>query len=147
MNPEAKKNVRVSRRFHTSAEKVFDAWLNPQIACNFLFATSTGEMLRTEIDARVGGAFLLVDRRDGIDVEHIGEYFELDRPRRIAFSFRVPHYSAESRRVTVEIAALENGCELTLIHEGVLPEFEVSTKAGWTALLDALDTALKSFEI
>ncbi len=104
-------------------------------------------MLRTEIDARVGGAFLLVDRRDGIDVEHIGEYFELDRPRRIAFSFRVPHYSAESSRVTVEIAALENGCELTLIHEGVLPEFEVSTKAGWTALLDALDTALKSFEI
>jgi uncharacterized protein YndB with AHSA1/START domain len=147
LNSEAKKTVRVSRSFHASAAQVFDAWLNPQIACNFLFATPTGEMVRTEIDARVGGSFLLVDRREGLDVEHIGEYLELDRPRRIVFSFRVPHYSAESSRVTVEFEALENGCDLTLSHQGVLPKYEASTQAGWTMILDALDAALKSFEI
>lgn len=143
MNSEIKATVRVRRRFQAAAELVFDAWLSPQTACKFLFATPTGQMVRTEIDARVGGTFLLVDRRDGVDVEHIGEYLEIDRPRRLAFVFRVPYYSQESSRVTLDFAPLELGCELVLLHEGVLPEYEASTEAGWKMILDALDAALQ----
>src|SRR5262245_12202825 len=96
--------VRVRRRFSQSAERVFDAWLNPRLASRFLFATETGTMVRTEIDPRVGGRFTFVDRRDGQDVEHVGEYLEIDRPRRLVFSFGVPQFSAEMTRVTIEIA-------------------------------------------
>lgn len=146
MNSETRATVCARRPFQVAPERVFDAWLNPQTACQFLFATPTGEMVRTEMDARVGGAFLLVDRRDGVDVEHVGEYLEIDRPRRLSFVFRVPYYSQESSRVTLDFAPLEQGCELVLTHEGVLPEYEASTEAGWKMILEALDTALKSRE-
>lgn len=143
MNSESKATVRVSRRFQAAPELVFDAWLRPQTACQFLFATPTGEMVRTEMDARVGGTFRLVDRRDGVDVEHIGEYLEIDRPRRLSFVFRVPYYSQESSRVTLDFAPLEQGSELVLNHEGVLPEYKASTEAGWKMILDALADALQ----
>ena len=135
-------SVQVRRRFDASAERVFDAWLDTKRAARFLFATPTGVMVRSEIDARVGGRFCFVDRRDGVDVEHVGTYLEIDRPRRLVFEFGVPQYSAEFTRVSIDIVAIGAGCELTLTHQGVLPEFVDRTRQGWTGILDGLAAAL-----
>jgi len=138
MSTEQKGTVRVTKRFTASAERVFDAWFDTSKICKWLFATKTGEVVRVEIDARVGGAYRIVDRRDGEDVEHTGEYLEIDRPRRLVFTFRVPKYSQETARVIVEIVPLGSGCELTLTNECVLPEYVTSTEVGWNMILDAL---------
>ncbi len=143
MNPQPQKAiVQVTRRFSASAERVFDAWLDPNTVGKWLFATPTGKMSKVKIDARVGGSCLIVEQRDGTDVEHIGEYLEIDRPRRLVFTLKVPKYSVESTKVTVEIRALESGCELTLIHEGVLPDYIASTTSGWNMILDQLAATL-----
>jgi uncharacterized protein YndB with AHSA1/START domain len=134
--------VRVSRGFTASAERVFDAWLDPVKAGRFLFATATGEMVRAEVDPRVGGRFVFVDRRDGQDVEHVGEYLEIDRPRRLVFTFAVPQYSPEWTRVTIDIVPDETGCLLTLTHDGVLEEYAERTQGGWTTILDGLAKAV-----
>jgi uncharacterized protein YndB with AHSA1/START domain len=139
MTPETRATVRVTRRFDASPERVFDAWLAPQKARKFLFATPSGEMVRAEIDPRVGGSFLFVDRRDGVDVDHTGEYLEIDRPRRLAFTFSVPLYSAEITHVFIEIVPLDGGCELTLTHTGVLADWESRTRAGWGSILEQLN--------
>ncbi|HXP78222.1 MAG TPA: SRPBCC family protein [Stellaceae bacterium] len=142
MSTESRVTVRATHRFRQSPERVFDAWLDPAKAGKFLFATSAGRMVRAEIDARVGGAFILVDRRDGEDIEHIGEYLEIDRPRRLAFTFAVPKFSAERTRVTIEVASSRTGCVLALTHEGVLPEYASRTKSGWKKTLEGLAAAL-----
>jgi uncharacterized protein YndB with AHSA1/START domain len=136
--------VRVTHRFRASAERVFDAWLDPAMARRFLFATPTGRVVRADIDARVGGSFVLTDRRDGDDVEHTGEYLEIDRPRRLAFTFRVPKYSEAADRVEIDIVALESGCELTLTHT-LAPEaaeWADGAAEGWTGILRGLAVAL-----
>ena len=130
--------VRVTRRFKSSAERVFDAWLDPTRTGKWLFATPTGEMVRVEIDARVGGLFCFVDRRDGQDVKHRGEYLEIDRPRRLAFSFYVDNDRAHATNVTIDIVALATGCELTLTHERVPEEYAERTRGGWTGILEGL---------
>jgi len=133
------KTVRVTRRFDASPERVFDAWLDPAKARRFLFATPDGEMVKAEIDARVGGKFTFTDRRpEHGEIEHVGEYLEIDRPRRLVFSFAVPAYEPTFTKVAIDIAPAGAGCELTLTHEGVLPDYQAQTQQGWGMILDGL---------
>jgi uncharacterized protein YndB with AHSA1/START domain len=141
MSTETHVQVRVSRRCGASPERVFDAWFDPENAGKWLFATPTGQMVRVEIDARVGGGYVFVDRRDGEDVEHVGEYLEIDRPRRLVFTLSVPKYSQEVDRVAIDIVPLETGCELTLTHE-VAAEWAEGAVEGWTGILDGLAATL-----
>lgn len=145
MSTEPRATVRVTHRFTASPERVFDAWLDPEKARRWLFATATGQMVRAETDPRVGGTFCFVDRRDGKDIEHLGEYLELDRPSRLVFALCVPMFSTERTRVTVDIVPLDGGgCELTLTHENVYAEYASRTEGGWGMLLDALDATISA---
>jgi uncharacterized protein YndB with AHSA1/START domain len=143
MSDEENVQVRVSRRFDTPAERVFDAWLDPRTAGKWLFATPHGQMVRVEIDGRIGGYFALVDRRDGDDVEHLGEYVEIDRPHRLVFTFRVPKFSALSTKVALDIVPSGSGCELTVTHEGVLSEYASRAREGWTSILERLAVTMR----
>ncbi len=135
--------VRVTHLYKTAPENVFDAFLDEKRAGKFMFATPTGEMVRAEIDPRVGGRFCFTDRRPGEgDVEHLGSYLEIDRPRRLVFEFTVPKYSQERSVVALDFAAEGSGCELTLTHEGVLEAWAEQTNGGWTMILANLETAL-----
>ncbi len=136
--------VRVTRRFSASAERVFDTFLDPEKARRFMFATAAGQMVRAEVDARVGGAYVFTDRRDGEDVEHFGRYLEIDRPRRLVFSFSVDRADPDGDRVAVDIVPLESGCELTLTHE-MNPEWAEwagRTTEGWAGMLEGLGVVL-----
>jgi uncharacterized protein YndB with AHSA1/START domain len=142
MSTEPNVQVRVTHRYSESAERVFDAWLDPATAGRWLFATPTGQMIGVEIDARVGGSFIFVDRREGENIEHTGQYLEIVRPRQLVFSFSVPKYSKLSSTVSIDIAPIGTGCGLTLTHDGVLAEYASRTQEGWGKLLAALATTL-----
>lgn len=138
----SRKDISVSHHFSAPAERVFDAWLTPQLARQFLFATATGTMVRAEIDAKVGGQFTFVDRRDGDDVLHTGTYLEMSRPTRLKFTFAVPKYSEEFTEVTIDIVAAKTGCDLTLTQIGTLPDYEERTINGWTTILQKADQVI-----
>jgi uncharacterized protein (TIGR02246 family) len=140
--------ARVTRRFTASAERVFDAFLDPSKAGRFMFATPTGQMVRVAIDPRVGGNFIFVDRRDGEDVEHSGKYVEIERPRRLVFTLTVPKYSKNVDRVTIDITPLASGCELTLVHEmgAEFAEMRPRTESGWAGILEGLEATLDDGE-
>jgi uncharacterized protein YndB with AHSA1/START domain len=140
MNSKSSPVVRVSRRFISPAEDVFDAWLNPLRAMRWLFATRMGRMVRAEIDARVGGRYYMTERRGKEEVEHTGKYLEMDRPRRLVFTLSVPKYSPNTDRVTVEITSAGTGCELTVAQEmkPEFAEFARRTEGGWLQMMEAL---------
>jgi uncharacterized protein YndB with AHSA1/START domain len=138
--PEARTvEIVVMKRYEAPPERVFDAFLDPDLARDFLFATATGTMIRAEIDPRVGGRFTFTERRPDMgDVEHTGEYLEIDRPRRLAFTFGVPQFSPVMTTVAIEIAPRDGGCELTLVNDGVLEEYAEGSTEGWSRILDGL---------
>lgn len=142
MNPQALRSLRITRHFDASAERVFDAWLDPATAGRWLFATDSGEMIDVQLDPRAGGRFSFT-RRDGEDVEHVGQYLEIDRPRRLVFTFAVPKFDPAVTRVTIDITPRAKGCELVLTHEDVLPDWADATQQGWGMILGHLEENLQ----
>ena len=131
----------VTRTIAAPPERVFDAWLTPADASRFLFATPDGEMITCEIDARVGGRALIVERRDGKDVHHRMQFEVIDRPSRLVFLFAAdPAEEGQWTRVSIHIAPVAEGCTLTLTHE-MDPQwaaYEERTRHGWTTILAGL---------
>jgi uncharacterized protein YndB with AHSA1/START domain len=141
---EAPIMVRVTRAFAQPPERVFDAFLSAPTARRFLFATERGVMVRAELVPLVGGVFIFTDRRDGVDVDHCGEYLEIERPHRLVFDFGVPAHSPKRGRVEIEIAAAGSGAALTLTQE-LAPEhaeYADRTRQGWTTILGNLGKVL-----
>jgi two-component system cell cycle response regulator DivK len=137
--------VRVTRRFAAPAETVFDAWLDERTVGDWLFATPDGEMVRIELDARVGGRFEIVERRGGEEVLHTGVYEAVDRPTRLVFTLQLPLYSPNSERVRVEIIPADEGCELRLA-QTVAADAPASPKQiehGWSTIIRALAERLE----
>ena len=136
----------VSRDIAAPPETVFDAWLDPAIAGRFLFATPDGAMLTVEIDARVGGRALIVERRASGDAHHHLLFDAIERPHRLIFRFRAdPAKEGEWTRVTIDVTALGDGTRLTLTHEmdPAWAAYEEQTRHGWTMILASLATALE----
>ncbi len=131
--------LEVSRRIAAPPERVFDAWLDPESVGRWLFATPDGVMEKVEVDPRVGGRFEIDERRGGELAEHFGEYLEIDRPRRLVFSFAAMH-GAGYTRVTVTIVPDGDGSRLTLVHEmdPQWADYEERTREGWKKILAGL---------
>ena len=138
----------LTRAFPASPERVFDAWLDPAQVRRFLFATPDGEMARVEIDARVGGDAVIVERRGADEALHRLRYEAIERPRRLVFLFKAcivgGEVADEWTRVTIEIAPEGDGARLTLTHEGVWTDYEQRTRDGWTMILASLATVLET---
>jgi uncharacterized protein YndB with AHSA1/START domain len=134
----------VTHTFAQAPERVFDAWLDPAVARRFLFATPTGEMVRAEIDARVGGRFIFIDRRPEMgDVEHVGEYREIDRPRRLVFTFAVPAFNPGYTTIEIDITPQAGGgCQVSLTQRDTPDEWVEQSQRGWKTILETLDRVL-----
>lgn len=141
MRHETPVRASVTRRFKATPERVFDAWLDPSKIHGFMFGAHlrAEEVVHIDLDAHVGGAFSFVVRRQGQEFDHVGKYLEIDRPRRLVFTWGVVQDKSSSQ-VSIEIAPLEQGCELTLTHEldPAWADYVDRAKEGWAKMIDAL---------
>lgn len=146
MSTDSPISVSVTRRFAASAERVFDAWLDPVLIGQWMFGPRLRdeEVLHLNVDGRVGGSFSFLVRRQGHEIDHIGTYREIDRPKRLVFTWGIAGESTDESQVIITIVPLAAGCELTLTHEmdPKWAEYTSRTQAGWAKMLDALIAVL-----
>ena len=145
MSNENTFQVTATRFLNATPERVFDAWLVPRTLGMWMFGprVRAENVVRLDVDPRVGGQFSLKVERNGQLVDHVGEYLELDRPHRLAFTWAVKGDSDDApSRVHIDIAASGSGCVLTLVHEmdEQWAEYAARTEAGWNTMLEALAT-------
>lgn len=104
------------------------------------------QVLRIEVDPRVGGAFSFLVRRQGQEIDHVGHYLEIERPRKLAFTWGIAGESEEQSRVEIGITPREGGCELVLVHrlDPRWAEYADRVRTGWTTMCDALARTLQA---
>jgi uncharacterized protein YndB with AHSA1/START domain len=146
----SKIEARVTHRYKAAAERVYDAWLNTEQVRSWMAAATkslglAGDLRRVEIDARVGGRFFFSDMRDGQEARHWGTYLELDRPRKIVFTWIVDESEeADPSTVTLTIQPEPEGCTATIVHEmdAQWVDYLSRTENGWARMLHEVDRLL-----
>ncbi|MDQ3039355.1 MAG: SRPBCC domain-containing protein [Pseudomonadota bacterium] len=139
--------VRLERSFDASCERVFDAWLHPATIGTWMFGSKVRDeyVVHLKADARVGGDFSFLVRRNGEEVDHIGTYLELQRPHRLVFTWAIRGESDDApSEVAIDIVERDAGCELTLVHS-MNPKWAAyadRTRAAWNTMLEALGREL-----
>ena len=143
MNPASPIEVRLTRYFEASPERVFDAWLVPRTLGQWMFGprVRNENVVRLDVDPRVGGNFSLKVERNGEIVDHVGQYLDIERPHRLVFTWAVKGDSDDApSQVWIDIAASSSGSVLTLVHtmDAKWGDYAQRTQDGWNTMLDAL---------
>ncbi|MEH7344224.1 SRPBCC domain-containing protein [Bacillus sp. JJ1532] len=152
MNKISTTTLKMKREFNVEPERVFDAWLNPVMMKKWFF-TLEGTNKVAQNDPKVGGGWEIVDHREGKDYRAVGEYLEIDPPKKLVFTFKMPQFSELEDIITVEIKEISTGCEMTftqLIHvapeenwkkadiEKALGEYHDGSEHGWNLMFMGL---------
>jgi uncharacterized protein YndB with AHSA1/START domain len=132
-------SLTVGREIAAPAEDLFDAWLDARSLGSWLKPSGIRET-RAETDPRVGGTFRIVMVDDESSDVHTGTYREIDRPRRLVFTWSSPATRFRESIVTVTFQPSSKSSTLVEIHQVGLPDEEAraSHHAGWSDALREL---------
>lgn len=136
--------LEVTREMAHAPERVFDAWLNPDLLAKFMIAGPGMRVPEASSEAREGGRFrILMQAPDDTILPHEGEYLTIDRPRRLVFTWVSP-YSVEDSTVTLDFEPLSGGgTRVRLSHVRFATEdARDAHRGGWSLILEALEGAL-----
>lgn len=134
--------LRLRRILPAAPDRVFAAWTVPAMMSQWLFVGPTSRIVSATVDLRVGGRFSIVERPDGFeDVDHDGEYLDVQPPNRLAFSLEVPAHFPGRSEIRLEISAVSSGSELTFTQHGVDPG---TVRSSWEMMFDSLERTCAS---
>lgn len=135
----------VRREIAASAEVLFDAWLDADSLGTWLKPDGIRET-RAETDPREGGEFRIVMVQDEAELLHSGMYREIDRPRRLVFTWSSHATKFRDSLVTVTFEPSSEASTVVEIHQVGLPDEEsrASHDAGWSGCLRGLDRTFGS---
>jgi uncharacterized protein YndB with AHSA1/START domain len=126
-----------------TAERVFDAWLDPAIASRFLNGANAmpSEFSNDPVE---GGAFRIVmPGENGERHEHEGRYVLIERPHRLIFTWVSVGTGERLSLVTVTLKQTSDGVRVDLVHEGLPDDRQAANHArGWTFILNTLAAQL-----
>ena len=132
--------------FDAPIERVYDAWLTPEVLRQF-YCPGPNVGTLAEVDARVGGAYRIGMRtEDGEIFISYGIFRELDRPSKIVCTQQWEEDEKSLERetlLTLEFTAKGAQTELTLTHQNFRDEAQRDRHAqGWNGCFVKLEGVL-----
>jgi uncharacterized protein YndB with AHSA1/START domain len=135
--------VNIEKTIHAPIEKVFDAWLNPEIMSKFVMGMPGMPESDVENDPREGGSFTINMHYRGETFPHTGKYLEIRRPDKLVFTW-ASHHSLDDSTVTLVFTKIDNNkTNVSLSHVKFINEEERSAhEGGWAHILDKLNEVI-----
>ena len=138
--------LHIERTYRAPAEAVFDAWTSEEVMRRWWQAEIGWKTSEASVDLREGGAVHVVMYDPVEDAEYGGGgvYTEIDRPRRLAFTWL---WDGDTRRTLIEIdfEEADGATTVSFTHSGLWDEEAVrSHEDGWNRVLDSLGRTLEA---
>lgn len=139
--------LQIRRRLRAGAEQIFDLWTKPDLMARWMSPFPGAVDCKASSDLRLGGAFSLVMLSKESIREVSGTYVEIDRPRKLVFTWIGSLTNNVNTLVTVELNPHGDETDLVLTHERLPTERIVEGHTiGWGNILDHLaDAVSKAF--
>jgi uncharacterized protein YndB with AHSA1/START domain len=140
--------LELKRTFGARREKVFDAWVKPELMARWFCSAIPNRSGRIAVlDARPGGLYLIEvdDSSTGTRYQLRGEYREVRRPERLVFTWEFEP-DPEFGKMTIHLDFIERGADTDLILTQVNFPSAASRDGhgrGWKFCLDALGDYLE----
>ena len=139
--------LRVERTYDAPAQRVFDAWTNPEVMRRWFHAgDETWSTPVAEVDLRVGGGYVLTMRHgDGEENTARGEYTVVDPPNRLAFTWTWGAEDSPRTAVEIEFTEVDGATTVVLTHSGLSGESSRDGHTeGWQQALENLARELEA---
>lgn len=131
--------VQIRRRVKAGPEQIFDLWTKPDLMVRWMSPFPGAVDCKASCDLRPGGAFSLVMTSADASRDVSGTYVQIDRPRRLVFTWIGPLTNNVNTLVTVELNPRGDETELVLTHERLpTPAIHDGHTRGWGHILDHL---------
>ena len=132
--------VEIVRRVPAAIDEVFRWWTEPDRLREWMSPSGTVE---AAVDLRVGGQLRIVMSGDGMTIEHVGTYIDIQPPRRLEFTWTSRFTDGQPSLVTVELEPEgTDATRLRLSHRQLPAAAVESHGGGWSAMLDRLERAI-----
>jgi len=143
---DPKTSLKVTRTIRASAERVFDAFVVPELRRQW-WAVQPGDRCTVcEIDGRVGGDYRINMITGNGEFTMTGTFREFVRPKKLVFTWSWPTEEVRDTLVTILFEPSgKNVTFLTIIHSGFsTPEYRDMHSEGWTGCAGTLAAFLES---
>lgn len=136
-------SVSLSRTIAAPAEKIFDRWLIPTFVGSWMFGAHLGneKIVNLQNEVRPGGTFTYAIKRNSKEIIHDGEYLQIDRPKRLSFSWHeTAKKGAAKSKISLNLDS-QNGktkLKLSMQIDKALAHYGEEIKQQWSERLKAL---------
>lgn len=137
------KVIRVARVIAAAQADLYRAWTDPATKAEWWGKTARAELVKCEMDPRVGGRFRYEMRMPNSEKSEVacGEHVEVNPPQRMIFTWATDEdESGGATKVALEFVDLRDGTTRGVVtHEGVAsPSVAAAYRANWANLLQDL---------
>ena len=145
--------AKVTHRFRASPERVFDAFVDPDLFARWRAAWlkragHDPEEDQAQIDPRVGGRLTMENQTSQRKERHYGRFLALERPSRISFSWMEDEDEADDPAIVDMIIEPEPngpGSVVTLYNEldAQWEDWLAQTERSWMAMLGGIEDVIE----
>jgi len=136
--------LQLVRTYPVGAEKVWQAWTDPQALSHWFGPGATGSVTLAELDVRAGGRYhIRFHTPDGEEHDVSGRYEVVEPPRRLVFSWAWKSTPERVSRVSLELLPVAGGTELRFVHDRFFDAVARNNhERGWLGSFAKLDVLL-----
>ena len=137
--------INIKHQFNASPEIIWKAWTDPVLILNWFGSDPDGKGISAQLNVHPGGAFeVSFADADGMVHTCSGIYVEVDKPRKLSFTWSWKSEPGVESFITVLLTPMEEQTQMQFIHSNLSAGSQHDYDKGWKSTFLKLERLIES---